>query len=270
LRPIERAFRESLESGSAALVGFLTAGDPAPDLTVKFAEALARGGVDVVELGIPFSDPVADGVTIQASTQRALASGTTPRKALELAARVKERVGRPLVILSYLNPIYRMGFEEFFAEASLSGVDGVVVPDLPADEAAGFKESAERFGVDTIFLAAPTTSERRLDAIIRASTGFVYLVSLLGVTGVRGEVSPEALRLLERVRARRVRPYAAVGFGVSAPEHVEMLVRMGAEGVIVGSALVKIIGENMGDPGRCSQLLTGLVSRLKEAARLRC
>lgn len=268
MNSIARTFRESLASGKAALIGYLTAGDPAPEFTASYAEALAEGGVDVLELGVPFSDPVADGVTIQASAQRALAAGVTLRRVLKICSIVRESCGRPIVLLSYLNPIFRMGFKAFFEEASSCGVDGVVVPDLPVEESLSFREAAESLGVATIFLASPTTSDERLDRVLKASTGFVYLVSLLGVTGVRSEVSPEALKLLERVRARRERPYVAVGFGVSSPSQVSLLAKSGAEGVIVGSALVKIVEESLGSPESCKERLKTFVSLLKEAARL--
>ncbi|GBC71760.1 Tryptophan synthase alpha chain [Candidatus Calditenuaceae archaeon HR02] len=265
---ISDLFRDSLASGRAALIGYLTAGDPGLDQTRMYAEALVEGGVDVLELGVPFSDPVADGVTIQASAQRALTSRTKLPDVLRLSSIIKKSLEAPVVILSYLNPIYRMGFRRFFEEASSSGVDGVVVPDLPVEESADFREEARRAGVDTIFLASPTTSDSRLDQILRASQGFVYLVSLLGVTGVRRELSPEASRLLERVRARRERPYLAVGFGVSSPEHVAALVKGGAEGVIVGSALVKIVEQNLSNPSKCSEQLQSFAAKLKEATKL--
>jgi len=269
LRRLIDAFRRNLDSGHASLIGYLTAGDPRPEYTVRYSEALIRGGVDVLELGAPFSDPVADGITIQASTQRALEAGVTLREVLKIASEIRNKYGTPIVLLSYLNPIYRMGFNMFFKEASSRGVDGVVVPDLPVEEAAEFRVAAQEASVATVFLASPTTSDRRLDTILKASSGFVYLVSLLGVTGVRSELSAEALRLIDRVRARRERPYIAVGFGVSSPEHVSMLAKKGAEGVIVGSAIVKIVQENLSDPERCEARLEEFTRKLKEATRFK-
>ncbi|MDW8074108.1 MAG: tryptophan synthase subunit alpha, partial [Nitrososphaerota archaeon] len=184
------------------------------------------------------------------------------------SSEIKRSCQAPIVILSYLNPIFRMGYRRFFEEASSHGVDGVVVPDLPVEESAEFKEMAQSLGLATIFLASPTTSEARLDRILNASTGFVYLVSLLGVTGVRKVVSQEALKLLGRVKERRERPYVAVGFGVSVPEHVAMLAKAGAEGVIVGSALIKIVEENLDDLEGCALRLRSFASSLKEAALL--
>ncbi len=265
---ISKTFRDSLSSGRAALIGYLTAGDPSLEQTLIYAEALVEGGVDILELGVPFSDPVADGVTIQASAQRALAAGTKLLDVIRLSSTIKKSLETPVVILSYLNPIYRMGFRKFFEEAGSSGVDGVVVPDLPVEESTDFREEARRAGVDTIFLASPTTSDSRLDQILRASEGFVYLVSLLGVTGVRRELSLEASRILERVKARKERPYVAVGFGVSSPDHVAALVKSGAEGVIVGSALVKIVEENLNNPSKCLEQLRRFATSLKEATTL--
>ncbi|MEM0482966.1 MAG: tryptophan synthase subunit alpha [Nitrososphaerota archaeon] len=265
---ISKTFRDCLASGRAVLIGYLTAGDPSLEQTRIYAEALVEGGVDVLELGVPFSDPVADGVTIQASAQRALAAGTKLQDILQLASTIRKALATPIVILSYLNPIHRMGFRKFFEEASSAGVDGVVIPDLPVEESTSFREEAKRAGMDTIFLASPTTSDNRLDQILKASQGFVYLVSLLGVTGVRRELSSEALRILERVKNRRERPYVAVGFGVSSPEHVTILVKGGAEGVIVGSALVKIVEENLGNPSKCSEQLRSFATKLKESTSL--
>lgn len=269
MKRLTRVFRDNLASGGASLIGYLTAGDPRPEYTVRYSEALIRGGVDVLELGVPFSDPIADGITIQASTQRALEAGTNMRDVFKIASALHSRYETPIVLLSYLNPIHRMGFRNFFEEAKACGVEGVVVPDLPVEESSEFRATAKDAGIATVFLASPTTSDQRLDKILRASTGFVYLVSLLGVTGVRSELSAEAHRLLERVRSRRDRPYVAVGFGVSTPQHVSTLARGGAEGVIVGSALVKIVQENLSEPEKCENRLEEFAKRLKEAARFK-
>ncbi len=253
----------------AALIGFLTAGDPSLTLSQRFCTAIVDGGVDILELGVPFSDPIADGVTIQASTYRALSAGVKLGDVLRLAKSLKDYRDIPIVLLSYMNPIYRFGIRRFFQTAASSGVDGLVVPDLPVEEAGELINEARDTGLDTVFLASPTTTEERLGKILSASTGFVYLVSLLGVTGVRDTVSHEGLKLLERVKSRRPRPYAAVGFGVSKPEHVAALSERGAEGVIVGSALVRIVEENLATPSRAEELLKNFTASLRDAARRR-
>jgi tryptophan synthase alpha chain len=265
LSRISDVFRKSLGEGRAALIGFLTGGDPNLVLSRRFCEAVIDGGVDVLELGVPFSDPVADGVTIQASTYRALAAGVKLSDILNLADELEKSRNIPVVLLSYMNPIYRFGVKRFLQEAASSGVDGLVVPDLPVEEADELIDGARDVGIDTIFLASPTTTDERLEKILRASTGFVYLVSLLGVTGVRGALSAEGLELLERVKSKRARPYAAIGFGVSQPEHVMALSERGAEGVIVGSALVKIVEENLRNPNKAEELLRRFTAALREA-----
>lgn len=263
---VEKAFRRARSEGRGALIGFITAGDPSPRSTVDLIGALVRGGADIVELGVPFSDPVADGVTIQASSQRALGAGMRLSGVLEIAREAKSLYGVPVVLLSYLNPLYRFGVGRFLEAASSSGVDGLVVPDLPPEEADDVIAAAKRLGVCVVFLATPTTSEARLERIVRSSSGFVYLVSLRGVTGAREELSSESIALLKRVRRIEERPPVAVGFGISRPEHVGLLVRSGAEGVIVGSALVKIVEERRGDVEGAKEGLISLIQRLREAS----
>ena len=207
--------------GNGALVGYIMAGDPKPELTPKIADALIKGGVDVLELGLPFSDPIADGPTIQAASVRALAAGTTPTKVLEIAKQIRQSHNVPIVIMTYYNPVFRIGLEKFFNLAKKSMVDGVIVPDLPVEEAADYVKAANKFGIDSIFLAAPSTSNERLAKIVECSSGFLYLVSHFGVTGAQSAVEDSTIQLVKRVL-----PFTsgkiplAVGFGVSKPEHV--------------------------------------------------
>ena len=190
---ISEAFQKAKATGSGALVGYIMAGDPTPELTPIIAEALIRGGVDVLELGLPFSDPIADGPTIQAASARALAAGTTPRKVLELAKDIRQSSKVPIVIMTYYNPVFRMGIEKFFTLAKESMVDGVIVPDLPVEEAADYVKAAKKFGVDTIFLIAPSTSNERLAKIVKCTSGFLYLISHFGVTGVQSTVEDSTI-----------------------------------------------------------------------------
>ncbi len=183
MNAINEAFQKAKASGNGTLVGYIMAGDPTPELTPKIADALIKGGVDVLELGLPFSDPIADGPTIQAASVRALSAGTTPVKVLEIAKEIRLSHDVPIVIMTYYNTIFRMGLEKFFNLAKENLVDGVIVPDLPIEEAAEYVKAAKKFKIDTIFLAAPSTSNERLPKVVACSSGFLYLVSHFGVTG---------------------------------------------------------------------------------------
>jgi len=258
---IAKVFERLKAQGDGALIGYVTAGDPEPRLTASIAEALVKGGVDILELGVPFSDPIADGPTIQAASVRALQAGTTPKMVLGMAGEIKRKQGVPVVILTYFNPVFRMGVENFFRLAKSFGVDGVVVPDLPVEEAATYREAAESCGVDTIFLAAPSTSNERLGKIVACTSGFLYVVSHFGVTGTRETVEDSTVQLIRRVLAfTSGRVPLAVGFGVSKPEHAKRIIEAGADGVIVGSAFVNIIQKRQG-------AIDGMLEELEVAAR---
>lgn len=242
MRNIERAFRDLHQRKEGALLAYITGGDPEPSYTIEIVNALIEGGADIIELGIPFSDPIADGPTIQAATTRALKKGTTPRTVLNIVHKIKNEHNIPIVILSYYNSIYSMGLKSFCVMAKKCHVDGIVVPDLPVEEAQNYKKVADEQKIDTIFLAAPSTQSGRLRTIIEYTSGFLYLVSLYGVTGIRTHLQNLTLQTITRIL-----PYTkgkiplAVGFGISEPEHVRTVIQSGAEGVIVGSAFVKII-----------------------------
>lgn len=219
-----------------------------------------------MELGIPFSDPIADGPSIQASSQRALSGGTTPQTALNMARQLKTQTSIPIVILTYYNIIYHMGLEQFFAKARFSGVDGVVVPDLPVDEADEYRAAAAKEKIDTIFLATPATPDLRLKKIIGCSSGFIYLVSVYGVTGARSGVQSITLETLKRVKRLTDLP-VAVGFGVSKPEHAETLVSSGADGVIAGSLFSDIISSHLGNLEETCSIIKQTASGLKRATK---
>ena len=265
---ISPVFEKLQTRGEGALVGYVMAGDPTPEHTPSIADALIKGGVDILELGLPFSDPIADGPTIQAASVRALASGTTPRRVLEMVREIKRKHDTPTVVMTYYNPIFKMGLEEFFSAAKACSVDGLIVPDLPIEEAAEYVEKAKVYGVDRIFLAAPSTSPERLTKIIASSSGFLYLVSRFGVTGERTKIEETTIELV-----RRTLPFTqgriplAVGFGVSKPEHTRSIIGAGAQGVIVGSAFVNIIQKNNGETPSIVEALTSLARKLKTATR---
>lgn len=231
-----------------ALMTFITAGDPNIKATLKFLLALDEYA-DVIELGIPFSDPMADGRTIQKANYRALKAGTKVSDVFKVIKEFREYSDTPIVLMTYYNPVYRRSIERFIKEAKDSGINGMIVVDLPLEEANEYLSICERYDMGTIFLAAPNTPIDRLRMIDEASSAFVYLISLYGTTGARDKISQLAFDLLKKAKAVCKKPLA-VGFGVSKAEHVKELIKAGADGVVVGSALVEIIekyGENAED-----------------------
>jgi tryptophan synthase alpha chain len=242
---INEVIQKVRAKGNGALIGYIMAGDPKPELTPRIANALIKGGVDILELGLPFSDPIADGPTIQAASVRALAAETTPIKVLEIAKEIHQKHEVPIVIMSYYNPVFRMGLNNFFNVAKECLVDGVIIPDLPVEEASDYVGAAKKIGIDTIFLAAPSTSDERLAKIVACSSGFLYLVSHFGVTGTQSLIADSTIELVKRILPFTSGKIAlAVGFGVSKPEHVKKIITAGADGVIVGSVFVNIIKDN--------------------------
>ncbi|MGF3521528.1 MAG: tryptophan synthase subunit alpha [Candidatus Bathyarchaeia archaeon] len=258
---IEETFQKLKKRKEAALIGYVTAGDPQPAYTPKIAEALIKGGVDIIELGLPFSDPIADGPTIQAASLRALNAGTKPKTVLQTAKEIRRSHDVPLVVMTYYNPVFHMGLTNFFQQAKDCLVDGVIIPDLPVEEADAYKKAAHAFKIDTIFLVAPSTSELRLQKIVAATSGFLYAVSHFGVTGTKSTVEDSTLQFIKWLRPFTAgRVPLAVGFGISKPEHVKKVVTAGADAAIVGSAFVNIIS-------RHQQNLNRMLSELEEAAR---
>jgi tryptophan synthase alpha chain len=233
-------------SGRKALVPFVTAGDPSLAATVPVMHALVEAGADVIELGVPFSDPMADGPVIQRATERALAAGTTLTRVLELAASLRDDVRAPLVLFTYANPVLRMGVPVFAERARQAGIDGVLVLDVPPEEGADAHAAFETEGLDTIFLLSPTTTVERIRRAATLGRGFLYGISRLGVTGAREDVADSAAALAARVRAETDRPLA-LGFGFSTPEHVRA-VGQWADAAVVGSALVTVVAEHAGNP----------------------
>jgi tryptophan synthase alpha chain len=238
--------RSAFEAHPGLLVPFITVGDPDLPTTVDLIVALAAQGAGVIELGLPYSDPIADGPTIQASSQRALDRGVKLADVFGVVRAVRERSDVPLVLFTYCNPIYRYGLERFLQEAAAAGADGILMPDIPPEEAEDLRAIAARVGLDVIFLVAPTSTPERVKLICEASSGFVYVVAATGVTGARAQLASdlrEKLALVKRHAHRNGTPLpVAVGFGVSTPEQVAEIRAMGADGVIVGSALVERIG----------------------------
>jgi tryptophan synthase alpha chain len=222
-------------------VTFTTAGDPDLPRSAQILEALARGGADVLEVGVPFSDPLADGPVIQRATERALAAGSSLRASLRLVEEVRQHIATPIVIFSYANPLLRMGIGRFAETAARAGVDGVLALDLPIEEAGEFRATLTAAGLDTIFLLSPTTSEARIRRAGELGSGFLYGISRLGVTGARDRVASGADMLVRRIREHTTLPIA-LGFGISRPEHVAEVAAY-ADAAVVGSALVSLIAE---------------------------
>lgn len=238
--------------GRKGLIAYLTAGDPAPERTPALVEALERGGADLIELGVPFSDPIADGPVIQRGGERALKAGTTLAVVLEIAAEIRRRSEVPLLLFTYLNPVLRYGLERLGRDAAAAGIDGCLLTDASVDEAHAYVTAMHAHGLDTVFLAAPTSTERRLKLVAAYSTGFVYLVSRTGVTGERESLSAAVGPLIQAMRQVTELPLA-VGFGISRPEHVAELGRQ-VEAVVVGSAFVRLIERNLDNPSLEIQL----------------
>ncbi|MDI6855499.1 MAG: tryptophan synthase subunit alpha [Candidatus Thermoplasmatota archaeon] len=227
------------------LIIYLMAGDTNLSKTLEYVLALERAGADIIELGIPFSDPIADGATIQLADLRAFESGTTPEKVLELVKTIRKESDIPIAIMTYYNIIFNFGEEQFVKRASAVGVDGIIVPDLPIEESDALIKAARAYDIATIFLASPASSNERIKKIIEKTKGFLYLVSVYGVTGAREELSKAAKSLIKRVKLlAEAKIPVALGFGISKPKHVYEAVKAGASAVIVGSAVVKIIEES--------------------------
>ncbi|MCI0403894.1 MAG: tryptophan synthase subunit alpha, partial [Acidobacteria bacterium] len=234
---LRAAFARQRRGRRPALVAYVTAGDPNLRFTEKLVLRLAEAGADVIELGVPFSDPIADGPVIQRASERALRARTKLTDVLKLAARIRRRSAVPLVLFSYYNPVLQLGLERFAERAAAAGVNGVLITDLTPEEAGEYVRVMRRHGLDTVFLAAPTSTRARLRQIARLSRGFVYLISRRGVTGMKSDVPSEVKPMVRRLR-RLTRLPIAVGFGIARPEQVAALNGV-ADGVVVGSALVE-------------------------------
>jgi tryptophan synthase alpha chain len=239
---IADAFVRLRTSGAPGLVAYVTAGDPNLERTAEILIELSASGADVIEVGVPFSDPLADGPVIQRASERALASRTSLRGTLDMIARTRDRISSPIVLFTYVNPIVRMGEQAFVAAAAAAGIDGVLVLDLPVEEAGPFRDRLVAAGLDPIFLLSPTTSDERIRASAAMGRGFLYVISRLGVTGVRDRLADDAEPLVRRIRAHSQLPLA-LGFGISTPEQVAQ-VGQWADAAVVGSALVNVIAQH--------------------------
>lgn len=251
---IQNAFKNG-----KAFIAFLTAGDPSQAKTVEYILQMEQAGADLIEIGIPFSDPVAEGIVIQEANSRALSAGMNTHKVFEIVAAVRQQSNIPLVFLTYINPVLHYGYAAFFAKCQELGVDGIIIPDLPYEEKGEIAELAVQHGVDIISLIAPT-SEERIGKIAREATGFIYLVSSMGVTGVRSEIQTDLSSIVQTIRKNTSVPIA-VGFGIHTPQQAHDMAQM-ADGAIVGSAIVKIIAEH---GANAAEHLADYVKSMKQA-----
>jgi tryptophan synthase alpha chain len=262
---ISQTFEHLQKTHERALIPYVTAGDPDLEMTKRLVREMVRRGGDIIEIGVPFSDPLADGPIIQRASQRALQGGTTLRKILQTVSELRHEVDVPLVLMTYYNPVLRYGEEAFVADALDAGVDGIIVPDLPPEEGQSLMELATDTPLEMIFLAAPTSTSARLALISEASRGFIYYVSRLGTTGVRDQLADDLRIMLEKVRASTSKPIA-VGFGVSTPEHVRLVADL-ADGVVVASAILKLM-EDLEDRTDRLDHVGDFVAALKAATRV--
>lgn len=241
-------FQKLKQNSECALIPFITAGDPDLATTAKALEVLANNGADMIELGVPYSDPLADGPTIQAAATRALQKGVQLNNVLDIVRQVVPKIDVPIILFTYYNPIYYRGVETFLQQVKAAGVSGLVVPDLPLEEAELLLSTATKIGIEVTLLVAPTSSQERINAIAAKSQGFIYLVSVTGVTGARSQMAAEVKDLLANLHRTTDKPIG-VGFGISDPEQAKQLKDWGADAIIVGSAIVKRLADGTPESG---------------------
>jgi tryptophan synthase alpha chain len=238
---ITTKFNELRKTGRKALIPYIMSGDPSLSATKKYVLELETAGADIIELGVPFSDPLADGPTIQRASERSLKHGTTLKKVIGMVKELRKKTAIPLILMTYYNPVFKFGIDRFIQAAVTAGIDGVIIPDLIPDEAGEFTALSRRHGLDTVFLLAPTSTRDRIKKVAGASTGFIYYVSITGITGAKLALGKDMKKTLNSLRALTKKP-VAVGFGISNPAEARMVSNL-AEGVIVGSAIVKLIAQ---------------------------
>ena len=264
---IERAFQNAQSQDRSAFVSYVCAGDPNPATSLQVCRALLRSGVDILEIGVPFSDPLADGLTNQLAAQRALEAGTTREDVFDLVRKIREEDGQtPIVFYTYYNLMFSGGLEAYIAEAKEAGVDGLLVLDLPPEEAGDYMEACRKIEMKTVFLLAPTTPEERVEYIAQNATGFIYYVSRTGVTGVREDLASDLQEMVDMIKLHSDNPLV-VGFGIQNPDQVNAVARL-ADGVVVGSAIVNTIKVNLEDEGKMLERIESLVTDLVGGTQL--
>ena len=264
---IERAFQNAKSQNRSAFVSYICAGDPNPKTSLQICQALLRSRVDILEIGVPFSDPLADGLTNQLAAQRALEAGTTREDVFDLVRKIREKDGQtPIVFYTYYNLMFSGGLEAYIAEAKEAGVDGLLVLELPPEEAGDFTEACRKIEMKTVFLLAPTTPEERVEYIAQNATGFIYYVSRTGVTGVRKDLASDLQEMVDMIK-RHSDNSLVVGFGIQNPDQVNAVARL-ADGVVVGSAIVNTIKDNLEDEKKMLERIESLVTDLVGGTQL--
>ena len=266
MKTYKQVFSELKKKKEGALVAFAVIGDPDYETSLEIAKKIVDSGADILELGIPFSDPIADGRTIQAADVRALDNGMNTDKAFEFVKDLRKYTDVPIGFLTYYNLVYQRGLEKFYQDAHKAGVNSVLIADLSIEEAGDVIKVSKKTGVDTVFMISQLSDDNRIKKIASASNGFIYLVSRLGVTGVRNELQHSTLSLIKRVRKFTDKPLC-VGFGISTPQHVKEVIKAGADGAIVGSAIVDLIGKNLGKKEKMLNEIGDFAKELKRSTK---
>ena len=262
----QKMFKRVKEKNEGAFIPFIVAGDPDFETSLEIVKTFVENGADALEIGFAFSDPVADGPTVQEADLRALNSGMTTKRGFEFIKRIREFTSIPIGLLVYYNLIYQMGIDQFYETALENGVNAVLAADLPPEEAQDAVKASKKYGVQQIFMAAQTTPNERLEKISKLCEGFLYVVAVMGVTGARGNLQVSTVELIERVRNHTDLPLS-VGFGISKPEHVANVIKAGADGAIVASAILDIITANLEDKQAMKEKIGKFCRELKEATK---
>ena len=262
MKTYKEVFDKLKKDKKGALVAFIVAGDPDYETSLKIAKSICDAGADVLEIGLPFSDPIADGKTIQAADIRALDNGMNTDRFFDFISDLRKHTNVPIGVLSYYNLIYQRGIEKFCIDSKKAGINSILIADMTIEESDSIISNAKKHSVETVFMITPLTNDSRIKEISSRSTGFIYLVSRLGVTGARGDLGKSTLDLIKRVRKFTSKPLC-VGFGISNANHVKDVINAGADGAIVGSAIVKIIEENLYDKEKMMEKVKGFVKGLK-------
>ncbi len=268
MKSYNEIFRNLKKANEGALIAFTVIGDPDYDTSMNIAKGIVDSGADALELGIPFSDPIADGKTIQAADMRALQNGMNTDKVFDFVKELRGYTNIPIGLLTYYNLVYQRGLGKFYQDACNAGVNSILIADLPIEEAENVIGISKKTKIDAVFMISQLSGDSRIRKITSASNGFVYIVSRLGVTGIKNELQNSALALIKRVRKFTDRPLC-VGFGISSPQHVKDVIKVGADGVIVGSAIVRIVERNLKDKKRMMDEMVDFIMRLKRATKNR-
>jgi len=266
IKTYEDAFNKLKNRKEGAFIPFIVAGDPDFQTSLQIVKTYVENGADALEIGFPFSDPVADGPTVQLADVRALQEGMNTDKGFQFIKRVREFTDIPIGVLTYYNPVYKMGMDEFYKKAKESGVNAILAADLPPEESKDALEAANKYSIQQIFMAAQTTSNERLEEILEVSSGFLYVVAVMGTTGARNEIKKSTVDLIERLKSQSKIP-VVIGFGISKPEHVGEVINTGADGAIVASAILNLITENLDNKEKMLKKIGEFCRELKMATR---